>query len=63
MNRKAEEDAQLLAWAAGKIRKAQDDQAYCTIVIHIKEGQIVKADRNESHIPPSPGTLLKRTGG
>jgi len=63
MSRKQEEDAQLLAWAANKIRKAQDDEAFCTIVIHIKEGQIIKAERNESHIPPGPGTLLKRTGG
>lgn len=62
MNR-ANEDAQLLAWAASKIRKAQDDGAHCTIVVHIKEGLIIKAERNESHLPPSPGTLLKRTGG
>jgi hypothetical protein len=57
-----QEDALSLAWAAQKIRKAQDDKAYCTIVVHIKEGQIIKAERNESFIPPSPGVLFKQSG-
>lgn len=51
-----------LVWAGNKIRKAQEDGAYCTIVVHIKAGEIIKAERNESFVPPSPGARVRDTG-
>lgn len=58
-----EKQAADLIWAGSMIRQAQDDSAYCTIVVHIKAGEIIKAERNESFVPPSPGTRVKDTGG
>lgn len=51
-----------LAWAGNKIRQAQEDGAYCTIVVHVKAGEIIKAERNESFVPPSPGARVRETG-
>lgn len=57
------ENLQLLAWAGRKIQQAQDEKAYCTVTVHMKDGKIFKIDRNDSFVPPSPGTLYKQTGG
>lgn len=62
MSNKEHEDSRLLAWAANKIRKAQEDGAYGTVVVHLKDGLIIKAERNDSFVPPSPGVLLKDAG-
>jgi hypothetical protein len=55
-------NAQLLAWAGNKIRKAQEDNAYCAVVVHMKAGQIFKIERTDSFVPPSAGALVKETG-
>ncbi len=57
-----EKQAADLAWAGRKIAKAQQDGAYCTIVVHVKGGEIIKAERNESFVPPSPGARVRETG-
>ncbi len=62
MNRE-NENLQLLAWAGKKIQQAQEDKAYCTVTVHMKDGQIFKIERNDSFVPPSAGTLYKQTGG
>ena len=54
--------AQLLAWAGNKIRKAQEDNAYATVTVHLKNGEIYKVDRCDSFVPPSAGALVKQTG-
>lgn len=62
MTRENENDLKL-GWAAGKIRKAQDENAFCAITIHIKDGVIYKLERNDSFLPPTPGALTRQTGG
>lgn len=56
-------DQMLLAWAASILQKAQGQEAYCTITFHLKDGEIVRAERNDSYIAPKAGATLSRTGG
>lgn len=60
MNRNEE---QLLKWVSDITRKAQADKAYCTLTFHMRDGQLFKAERSDSFIPPSAGALVKNTGG
>jgi len=55
-------DAELLAWVASHVRQAQDEGAYCKVVVHLEGGRITRTERNETFKPPEPGMRPWETG-
>lgn len=49
-----------LAWIANIIRAEQEKESHCTIQITIKKGEIFKAEKSETFVPPRAGMLYQK---